>query len=237
MFRGNLADWIPLRRLAEHNESVAVKDSDDAALADVSCTKHIAQLVGNHRGDDCTAEFSVRPENSAAERKQVRMDAGDSAEWWVRHELVGGISRESPKNVVIATRLSDDDWLPERHRDWLRDMAAREDGFSPNQNTLNKGQIESQIQDSLGGLRRQIAGDKSSLINQLYATENPEMAANEALSRVRTVSQQTPPLSPMGDLFKTATIGLGGALSNANNPYNRVTNPGVGRTSGRTVFG
>ena len=105
------------------------------------------------------------------------------------------------------------------------------------QNALNRGQIESQIQDSLGGLRRQIAGDKSSLINQLYATENPEMAANEALSRVRTVSQQTPPLSPMGDLFKTATIGLSGALSNANNPFNRVTNPGVGRTSGRTVFG
>jgi hypothetical protein len=106
------------------------------------------------------------------------------------------------------------------------------------QNALNKGQIESQIQDSVGGLRRQVASDKSSLINQLYATENPEMAANEALSRVRTISQQTPPLSPMGDLFKTAAIGLGNAFSNANNPYNKVTNPGIGRvSSGLTRYG
>jgi hypothetical protein len=106
-----------------------------------------------------------------------------------------------------------------------------------NQNTLNKGQIESQIQDSLGGLRRQIASDKSSLINQLYATENPEMAANEALSHVKTISQQTPPLSPMGDLFKIAAIGLGNAFGNTNDPYNRVRNQGVGRTSGGTVTG
>jgi hypothetical protein len=99
------------------------------------------------------------------------------------------------------------------------------------QNTLNKGQIESQIQDSLGGLRRQIASDKSSLINQLYATENPEMAANEALARTKTISQQTPPLSPMGDLFKIAAIGLGNAFGASNNDFNRVRNPGVGNVS------
>jgi hypothetical protein len=99
------------------------------------------------------------------------------------------------------------------------------------QNTLNQGQIESQIQDSLGGLRRQIAGDKSSLINQLYATENPTMAANEALARTKTISQQTPPLSPMGDLFKIAAIGLGNAFGASNDPFSRVTNRGVGSTS------
>jgi len=99
------------------------------------------------------------------------------------------------------------------------------------QNALNQGQIESQIQDSLGGLRRQIASDKSSLINQLYATENPTMAANEALARTKTISQQTPPLSPMGDLFKIAAIGLGNAFGQANDPFNRVRNQGVGSTS------
>jgi hypothetical protein len=99
------------------------------------------------------------------------------------------------------------------------------------QNALNQGQIESQIQDSLGGLRRQIASDKSSLVNQLYATENPTMAANEALARTKTISQQTPPLSPMGDLFKIAAIGLGSAFGNANDPFSRVTNRGVGSTS------
>lgn len=99
------------------------------------------------------------------------------------------------------------------------------------QNTLNKGQIESQIQDSLGGLRRQIASDKSSLINQLYATENPEMAANEALARTKTISQQTPPLSPMGDLFKIAAIGLGNTFGASNNDFNRVRYGGVGSTS------
>jgi hypothetical protein len=105
------------------------------------------------------------------------------------------------------------------------------------QNLLNTGQIESQIQDSLGGLRRQIASDKSSLINQLYATENPTMAANEALARTKTISQQTPPLSPMGDLFKIAAIGMGNYFGNANDPMNRVRNPGVGRSSGGTVYG
>jgi len=104
-----------------------------------------------------------------------------------------------------------------------------------NQNTLNKGQIESQIQDSLGGLRRQIAGDKSSLINQLYATENPEMAANEALARTKTISQQTPALSPMGDLFKLAAIGVGNTFASANDPYNRVRNPGVGSSNSGAI--
>ena len=99
------------------------------------------------------------------------------------------------------------------------------------QEKLNKGQIESQIQDSLGGLRRQIASDKSQLINQLYATENPEMAANEALARTRTISQQSPALSPMGDLFKIAAIGLGSGFGAANDPFRRVTNQGVGTTS------
>ena len=37
------------------------------------------------------------------------MIAGDGTEWWVGHEIVGGIGRESPKHVVIAARLSDDD--------------------------------------------------------------------------------------------------------------------------------
>ena len=99
------------------------------------------------------------------------------------------------------------------------------------QQALNQGQIQSQIQDSLGALRRQIASDKSSLVNQLYATENPSMAANEALARTRTISQQSPALSPMGDLFKIAAIGLGGGLGAMNDPRNQVRYGGVGSTS------
>ena len=48
------------RRLAEDDESVAVKDGDHAALADVGCAKNIAQLVGNERRDDDSVEFAVR---------------------------------------------------------------------------------------------------------------------------------------------------------------------------------
>ena len=117
----------------------------------------------------------------------------------------------------------------------LSSMAAQNAADLVGQNKLQKGAIDSNIQDSLGQVKRSIASDKTALINQLYATENPTMASNEALAKVRTINQSAPALSPIGELFKTAAVGAGSFLQSANDPYNNVNYGGYAKGNSRTI--
>jgi hypothetical protein len=58
-----------------------------------------------------------------------------------------------------------------------------------------------------GALRSRVADEQAKAQAQLYATENPEVAANQALAAVKNISLDTPAISPLGDVFKTALIG------------------------------
>jgi hypothetical protein len=85
------------------------------------------------------------------------------------------------------------------------------------QKVTNTSQINSQIEDSVGALKRQVASDKQALINQLYATEDPTMIANAATAKVGAINTQQPALNPVGEFFKLAAIGGGSALQGFGN--------------------
>ena len=75
------------------------------------------------------------------------------------------------------------------------------------QNALNEAGVRSQADTASGDLRSQVASEENKAVSQLYATEDPEVAANTALSSVRDISLKQPDLSPLSALFNVATIG------------------------------
>src|SRR6516165_8796401 len=74
------------------------------------------------------------------------------------------------------------------------------------QNTLNEANVRSQADTAAGDLRTQVAGEEQKAVSQLYATEDPEVAANQATSAVRDISLQQPNLSPLSAIFNVADI-------------------------------
>jgi hypothetical protein len=66
-----------------------------------------------------------------------------------------------------------------------------------------------------GALRTRVADEEAKLRNQLYATEN--LDSDQVLSRVKNIALDTPEVSPLGDIFKTALIGGANAITGFKN--------------------
>jgi hypothetical protein len=66
-------------------------------------------------------------------------------------------------------------------------------------------------------LRQQTDQEKQSAMNQLYATENPDLAANTALTGRTLIMQDKPSYSPIGDIFGAVLGGIGSGLNYVNN--------------------
>lgn len=66
-----------------------------------------------------------------------------------------------------------------------------------------------------GALRTRVADEDAKLRSQLYATEN--LDADQVLSRVKNIALDTPAISPLGDVFKTALIGGANAITGFKN--------------------
>lgn len=75
------------------------------------------------------------------------------------------------------------------------------------QNTLNQANVRNQADTAAGDLRTQVASEEAKATSQLYATEDPEVAANTALSSVRDISLKQPDLSPLSAIFNVANVG------------------------------
>jgi len=85
------------------------------------------------------------------------------------------------------------------------------------QNADNLAAIGVKADLAEAGKRADVADAKTKATNQLYATENPEVAVNQALAAVDNLSLAGPDLSPLAELFKMAAIGGSNIMSNANN--------------------
>lgn len=85
------------------------------------------------------------------------------------------------------------------------------------QNQINNAQIASQADTQTATLRNQVAQNQQSALNQLYATENPSVAANSALNSVANANMTTPVLSPVGQLFSNVAVGMGNAVAGYTN--------------------
>jgi hypothetical protein len=100
----------------------------------------------------------------------------------------------------------------------LRSSAAAEEVADlAKQNTLNEGKIRSQADTAAADLRNRVASEKSKAESQLYATENPEVAANQATAAIRNITAEKPDLTPLGEIFTLASIGGANYLKGAMN--------------------
>jgi hypothetical protein len=95
----------------------------------------------------------------------------------------------------------------------LKSSAATENTADlAKQEKLNTGKVKTQADTAAGALKTRVAQEEQNAINQLYATENPDVAANTALASIRDITAETPDLTPLGEIFKIATIGSANAL-------------------------
>ena len=85
---------------------------------------------------------------------------------------------------------------------------AREEGAA---------KIGLQAAQSVQKLRQQTASEKAAAINQLYATQNPDLAANTAMANRALIMQDKPSYSPIGDIFGAVLNSAGAGMNYANN--------------------
>jgi hypothetical protein len=119
----------------------------------------------------------------------------------------------------------------------LRSSAANEEVAKlAKQNDLNRADIAAKADTGAASLRSRVAAERAKAESQLYATENPDVAANQALSAVKNISLEQPELSPLGQMFQLAAVGGANAMTGYKNQKLLNTLPNYNR-SGSTVVG
>ena len=97
--------------------------------------------------------------------------------------------------------------------------AADKQGELAYNDALQKANIVANANTQVGNLKNQIQSNKESLINQLYATEDPTLTANLAESSAQASRLQDPNLTPAAALFTPALTAVGGVAQGYTNPY------------------
>jgi hypothetical protein len=88
------------------------------------------------------------------------------------------------------------------------------------QNLTDQAGLKAAADAQAASLRTQIGNEKQQAINQLYATEDPTVAANTATGMVQQGAISTPNLNPLGAMFDPIAVGgISAANSYANNYY------------------
>jgi len=117
----------------------------------------------------------------------------------------------------------------------LRSGAA---GFVQNKLTeqqgVNEAALKAKADTDTAELRKSIAAQQQQAYNQLYATEDPTVAANTAATSAGNAQLQQPNPGALGDMFKPIAIGLGSAVAPAVGEYqaNKALAARTGRESG-----
>jgi hypothetical protein len=77
------------------------------------------------------------------------------------------------------------------------------------QNTIQEGLVRSNVDTATGDLKNRVAKEETAATGQLYATENPEVAASQAEHALTNISAEAdnPAKTALGDIFNLATIG------------------------------
>lgn len=101
------------------------------------------------------------------------------------------------------------------------------------QNKLNVLGIRNKADTAEGDLKERTNQTKQALIDQVYAGEDPGIAADAATARVNTLTATEPDLSPLAAVFNLAAVGTAGALKQYNNERYRSQVPGY-NASGAT---
>ncbi len=83
--------------------------------------------------------------------------------------------------------------------------------------TKARGDLALQAQDAASQVRSQVDQEKAAAISQLYATEDPTLAANTALSKAQNITADKPAYSGLGDIFGQVINGFGNVMSAVRN--------------------
>jgi aminopeptidase N len=109
-------------------------------------------------------------------------------------------------NAELTYRLADAGTL-------RSSMATEATADLSEQNDMNIAQMNSKVDSAKADLRNRVASEKNTALNQLYATEDPEMALTTALNGVKGVQLAQPDfLTPLGNIFNVATVGAANAV-------------------------
>jgi microcystin-dependent protein len=92
-------------------------------------------------------------------------------------------------------------------------MAGYAQGDLIKQKGVNEAAIRAKADTDTAALRQSIASQQNQAYNQLYATEDPTVAANTAATSVAGAQLSQPNLQPLNAVFTPVAIGLGTALS------------------------
>jgi hypothetical protein len=111
-------------------------------------------------------------------------------------------------------------------------MANSEFANLTKQNELQQGKVRSQADTGVTDLKDRIASERAAAENQLYATENPEVAANQATASVRNITAAQPDLSPLADIFKIAAVGGANYLKGVTNQSLQTQYPATASNTG-----
>jgi hypothetical protein len=103
------------------------------------------------------------------------------------------------------------------------------------QDVLNRGDILNKADTGIATLKGEVADERSKAESQLYATENPDVAANQALGAVNAIQFQKPDLTPLGQLFNTVAIGGANAYQGYQGQRNVNLLQNIGRNSSTLV--
>jgi hypothetical protein len=121
----------------------------------------------------------------------------------------------------------------------LRSGAA---GFVQNKLTeqqgVNEAGLRAKADTDTAELRKSIAAQQQQAYNQLYATEDPTVAANTAATSASNAQLQQPNPGSLGDMFKPIAIGLGSAVAPAVGEYqaNKALAARTGREPGSSTI-
>jgi hypothetical protein len=87
------------------------------------------------------------------------------------------------------------------------------------QNAVNQAGLLAKADTDTAALRQSIASQQQQAYNQLYATEDPTVAANTAATSAGNAQLSQPTLTPLTNAFQPVAIGLGTALTSAYGNY------------------
>lgn len=96
--------------------------------------------------------------------------------------------------------------------------------------------FRTQADQDVAQLRSGIQGQQQAALNQLFATEDPGVAAESAAGAIKSSAAATPNLAPLGELFKPLVIGSISAGQNLLDNYFTNTGIGTGGTTRRNVL-
>lgn len=84
------------------------------------------------------------------------------------------------------------------------------------QYATNAASVRAMGDQAAANLRSRVAAERSGLQQQLYATEDPDLASNSALTAYKSLGADQPSMSPLGQMFSLATVGAGNFMQGYN---------------------